>query len=509
MQSTAQPRHQRRIPLPWRLMGLLALAVIGTAIWLLLTHSEHEAVPIKSSEASHSAPSIPVTIEHARTTLSPQSLEVTGTVQSELQAAISSKVMARVQSVLVREGDHVRRGQALVLLDARDLEASIAQAGANLRAASVGYENARVAARMEASLSVARIAEAQSKIGQSSAALEAATAKLELVQAGPRPQERTQALLAVAQSKSNLTLAESNMKRMGFLFEGGAISAQQYEQVKSLYEVAKSQYEATQQGKSISDEGSRAEEIRASQQAVRQAQAAVQEANAGLKSAQASALQTEVRKQDIQGARAQIGQSQAGLQLAKVVRDYATLTAPFDGVITKRTADPGVMASPGVQLLTLEGGAQRLEAIVPESLLRFVHKGAAVPLSFDALRNRAPIGRVAEIAPQGDPGSHTFIVKIDIRPGSRAAAGMFGRARLTTGEEKRLLIPASALWEREGLHYVYVVDASRVARMRMITVGDAVGERVPVLSGLSEGDPIVAAGKERLTDGSAVNGGAR
>ena len=457
----------------------------------------------------NSAQPVPVIMQSVSETASPQSLEVTGVVHSELEVAISSKVMAFVQSVLVHEGDHVHRGQPLILLDAHDLDASLSQADANLRAASVGYDNARIAARMEASLSTARIAEAQSKIGQSEAAMQAATAKLELVQAGPRPQEREQATLVVAQAKSNLTLAESNMKRMVELYRGDAISAQQYEQYKSQYEIAKSQYEAAQQGKSIADEGSRSEEILAAQQAVRQAQAAVQEANAGLKSAQASAMQTEVRRQEIQGARAQIGQSQAGRQLAKIARNYATLLAPFDGVVTIRMAAPGVMASPGVSLLTLQGGSRRLEATVPESVLSSVHKGLAVPVAFDALRNRALTGHVVEIAPQGDASSHTFVVKIDLPLNSGAASGMFGRSRFTTGTEKRLMIPASALWEREGLHYLYVVDENLVdkalvARLRMVTVGDSFGQRVSVLSGLNPGERVVVTGREHLTDGSMV-----
>src|SRR5262249_4955974 len=152
----------------------------------------------------------------------PQWLEATGTVQAELEAPVATKVLGRVQSVLVREGDPVRRGQTLVLLDAQDLDAAIAQAHANLRAASVGYDSARVAARMEESLSAARITEAQARVTRSEAALQAATAKLELAQAGPRRQEREQASLAVAQAKSTLNLAESNLARMASLYREGA-----------------------------------------------------------------------------------------------------------------------------------------------------------------------------------------------------------------------------------------------------------------------------------------------
>src|SRR5262249_30609041 len=156
--------------------------------------------------------------------------------------------------------------------------------------------------------------------------------------------------------------------------------------------------------------------------------------------------------------------SRAALQLAAVTRDYATIAAPFDGIVTKRIADPGAMASPGVPLLMVQGGTLRLEAIVPESALVSVRKGSTVPVTFDALPARALTGGVVEIAPQGDPSSHTFRVKIELPSGSGAAAGMFGRARFVTGTEKRLLVPARALVEREGLHYLYVVDEHEFAR---------------------------------------------
>ena len=232
-------------------------------------------------------------------------------------------------------------------------------------------------------------------------------------------------------------------------------------------------------------------------------------------------MQTQVRQQEIRGAQAQIGQSQASVQLAKITRDFAVLSAPFDGIVTRRLTDPGVMAGPGILLLSVGGGALRLEAIVPESVLLSVKRGAAVPVHFDALQNRALTGRVVAIAPQGDRSSHTFVVKIDLPPRSGASAGMFGRARFTTGAQQGLFVPASALWEREGLHYLYVVDAGQVARLRMVTVGDFIGERanvlsgrtaaeqVPILSGLNSGERIVTAGKERITDGSSVIEGAR
>lgn len=485
-------------------IGMMA-AAFGLVLAGLAWHQRH------SQEGSHLVPPVAaqeqigrVTALTVAPTLTPRTLEVSGSVQAELETSLSARMTARVQQVLVREGDRVRRGQPVILLDARDLDASLSQANANLGAAKAGYDNARIAARMETAQSTARIADAQARLAASEAALGAANAKLQLVQAGPRRQERSQAALAVGQAQSNFKLAESNWRRMATLYDEGAISAQQADAYRVQFEVAKAQLETAKQGQSLTDEGSRTEEIRAAEQAVRQAQAGVKEAEAGLKTAQAAALQTALRKQEIKSAAAQIGQSRASLDLAQVNRGYAQIVASFDGVVTRRTADPGAMASPGVPLLTIQGGTLRLEAVVPESALVALRTGLTLPVRLDALHNRSLQGRVVEIAPQGDANSHTFLVKIDLPKNSGAAPGMFGRTRLTLGTEKRLLIPATALSEREGLHYLYVIDANHIAHLRMVTLGAPVGDRVPILSGLNAGERIATEGREGLEDGRGV-----
>lgn len=488
----------------WWIGATILLSVTGAALWRLLPngvpHSPHGLSP-------QSQPPVSVSLQTVAPLSTPRWLEVTGTVRSEFESLLSSKAMGRVEKVLVREGERVHRGQILIVLDASDLVVAVAQAHADLRSASIGYESARLSAQLESASSRARIAEARAKVAQSEAALRAARAKRKLIEAGPRRQERQQATLAVAQAQSNFALAENNLKRMATLYQEGAISAQQYDQFQSQYDVAKVQLETAQQGRSIAEEGSRAEEIQAAEQAVLQAEAAVQEARATLNSAQASELQVAVRQQEAQGAVARIRQSQAGLQRAVITRGEAFIASPFDGIVTKRLADPGVMANPGVPLLRLQGGALRLEAVVPESALASVKQGASVPITIDSLRNRAIAGRVVEIAPQGDADSHTFIVKIELPHRNGVSEGMFGRAHLTTGMETRLLVPSSAFQEREGLHTLFVVDENGLARLRMVTIGDPERDLIPVLSGLNAGERIVARGAEHLHDGSPVAAG--
>jgi multidrug efflux pump subunit AcrA (membrane-fusion protein) len=76
--------------------------------------------------------------------------------------------------------------------------------------------------------------------------------------------------------------------------------------------------------------------------------------------------------------------------------------------------------------------------------------------------------------------------------------------RVPIGEAQALLAPAAAVAERGQLTSVYVVDGGGVARLRLVTLGRRLGERVEVLSGLAAGEPVVVEGVARLRDGIRV-----
>ncbi|HTQ11507.1 MAG TPA: efflux RND transporter periplasmic adaptor subunit [Fimbriimonadaceae bacterium] len=474
---------------------------------------------------------VSVPVETIQPVVGPIEFEATGTVRARLNAVLSSKVMGRVVSVEAREGDQVGSGAVLVELDPRELSAGVDVARANLRASQAGVDSARTARDMEAKTSGAKIAQAEATVIQSKAALLAAQSKLDLALAGPRTQEREQAHLAVVQAESSLKLAKINLDRISGLTSQGAMPQKDLDQAQSAYDVALAQRDSAVQAEKIAQEGTRSEDIRSAREGVAQAQAAVSEAEANLAGAKAAALQTRVRTEEVRSAQAQVSQSDAALRSAVVSLAYSTITAPFAGSIVRRAVDPGAMATPGSPLLSIEGGDLRLEASVPESVLPHIVLGETVKARLDAI-DRDFQGRVDEIVPDGDPTSHSFIVKLtlsdatgarsalsDLRsrvsdsdrsrsgpaaPRSSICSGMFGRALFVTGHEQRIEAPKTAVWDREGLHYVYALNAQGVARIRIVTIGDPHGDRVTILSGLSAGDRIVASGIESVSDGMTV-----
>ncbi len=235
------------------------------------------------------------------------------------------------------------------------------------------------------------------------------------------------------------------------------------------------------------------------------------EAVAGLEAAQARARAAAARERE---ATAGIEAARAAVEGARVSASYAILTAPFDGIVTEKLVEPGNMASPGTPLVTVEDtGAFRLEARVDESRAALIAPGSPAEVVLDSSLAQAEgagaspallAGRVTEIARTLDPGSHAFLVKVALPPGVPVRSGMYGRARFAGPIHRGLSVPASSLVRRGQLTSVFVVDAEKTARMRLVDASDEVAGRVEVRSGLEAGERIVTDPSPLLVDGMKV-----
>jgi RND family efflux transporter MFP subunit len=208
------------------------------------------------------------------------------------------------------------------------------------------------------------------------------------------------------------------------------------------------------------------------------------ESSARLKSAQAAYEMSMARRKQFD---ARIAQAEQARQAAEVTRGYAELRAPFAGLVTARSVDPGVLATPGAPLLTVErAGAYRLEAQVEES--RAMRPGQAVEVTLDGL-GKTLLLRVSEVVPAVDAAARSYTVKIDLPPLADLRSGLFGRARFTTGTRQVLVVPERSVTQQGQLQSVAVVE-NGASRARLVTVGPARAGRVEVLSGLSEGEQV-------------------
>ena len=257
----------------------------------------------------------------------------------------------------------------------------------------------------------------------------------------------------VAGAKANLDLAQSTFKRMEELASKKSISNQEFD-----------------------------------------------EASARLKSTQASFDMARAKRSQLDSKLAQVEQE---IRAARIMRDYTRIAAPFSGMVTAKSVEPGNLAAPGAPLLSIErDGTYRLEASVDESKLPFVKPGQTVDVALEALDRRLT-SRVSEIVPAVDASSRAYTVKIDLPPLPDVRSGVFGRAWFPIGSRKVVTIPAAALVERGQLQSVFVIDDG-IARNRLITTGKRKLNTLEVLSGLSEGDKVVSPIPSGLADGVRV-----
>ncbi len=224
------------------------------------------------------------------------------------------------------------------------------------------------------------------------------------------------------------------------------------------------------------------------------------ESQARLKSAEAALQMAISKRRQLEARRSQ---SAAEISAARVALGYATLIAPFDGLVTQRNADPGSMASPGAPLLIIEReDSLRLETAIDESRQNVVRIGEIVAVEIDGVDH--PIsGRIAEIIPSVDSVTRTLTAKIDLPPMVGIRTGMFGRASFAAGKREALVVPQSAILERGQIRCVHVVEGD-TARLRLVTVGEAQNDSREILSGLEAGERFVVAPPPLLADGGRV-----
>ncbi len=458
----------------------------------------------KAAEPATRLTTISAAVETVGETRQPLIESLAGVVRARLNSTLSAKFSARVAAVYVKEGDPVKAGQLVLQLDPRDLTANVQAAEAGVAYANVGVASSRIAETMQYSASGARVRAAQARLDSSIAGRLAAQSRLDLVLAGPRLQEKEQSKLATESSASALKLADLERQRSETLYKMGAVSKRDFERATSSFQTARATYRTAVQAEKMSVEGSRPEEIRAAQEGLTQASAGILEARAVLAEAKALMMQTAVQREATRSATALKAQAAAGLSFADVALSESKILAPFDGVVTLRSADPGTVAVLGTPLLNVSGGGLRLEFAVPEGKMEYVTLGQKVGVHIDSL-DEALSGTIVERVPQADAAAHTFLVRVAIPGNARIKPGMYGRAELPGALRRGIWLKAKSIVAREGLAYVFVVGTDHFARMRILSLGPNEGGNYEILSGLQAGERIISAPDPGIVDGSKVS----
>ena len=247
--------------------------------------------------------------------------------------------------------------------------------------------------------------------------------------------------------------------------------------------------------------------LAAAQAHLTQARAAFERQRTLLAQGHTPRAQFDLAEKALHTAQAQVDDRQVQMRIAADRVSYTILHADAAGTITARGAEPGEVVQAGqmiVQIARREGRDAVFD--VPAQVLRAAPRDAQVTIRLTDDPAVTAVGRVREIAPQADPVTRTFQVKVgltDPPAAMRLGATVSGRVQMDTAPV--IAIPASALTELNRQPAVWIVDpAKNTVSLRNIELLRFDPGTVVVAHGLDTGDIVVTAGVQALHPGQKV-----
>ena len=252
------------------------------------------------------------------------------------------------------------------------------------------------------------------------------------------------------------------------------------------------------------DERAAGQALAASEAQVREADAAARNARAQYERSRQLLAQKFISQAALDKAEADYKQAQARLSAmlagagqAATERSFATIVAPYSGVVSARHVELGEMASPGKPLMTgFDPSTLRAVANVPQAQVAAIQASGRARIEVPAPGFSTPSRwfevRKLTVVPSADPRTHTTQVRLELPEDSRGIyPGVFARAHFAIGRAPRLLAPRAAVFQRSEVTGAYVIDEKGAPRLRQIRLGTAGDENaIEVLAGLKPGERV-------------------
>ncbi|HOX36822.1 MAG TPA: efflux RND transporter periplasmic adaptor subunit [Candidatus Brocadiia bacterium] len=380
-----------------------------------------------------------------------------GTVRADGEADLCFKVPGRVAEVLVHEGQEVKKGDVLCTLSCEELKAMSQQAQAAMAVARAAYDKLKAGVRPE-------------QLEQARAELRAADTMVKQMETGVR-------------------MAETDLQRAKALYDSGVLSQDAYDRIVATFDGAKLGYEAAKQ------------RLEGAGQAVKLLEAGAQ-------------------KEDFAMAAANILQTEAAVELARVNLSNTTLTAPINGIITKVLVEPGEISAPPLPAIGIVDLATiRVELKIDQADIGDVKVGQEVLITADAFPDAEFKGEIKTILPQAEPkrqmgGMSVSLEDEDLIFRARVSVenhegklrpGMKIDGRVVIGIKKDVvLMPRQCAFIENGKWYVWVVEKNKL-RKREVERGRQDYINVEVVKGLTQGEAVVKFRKATYEEGMRVN----
>jgi HlyD family secretion protein len=452
-----------RHPFPW-LLGLMAggMVLVGTSTYFV----------IQNSDTKPKIDSLTVPVEQQNLTLQ---IKASGTVEPVQNVNISPKNPGTLTRLLIDQGDRVRAGQVIAVMDNRELQAQGVAAEAKFKEAiaNLNKEQTRI---------TGEIAQAQARYAQAQARLETAKQRI--------PKQIDQARQQLRAGEARLQLATNRIRRNESLLAQGAITQDKFDEEINEYQSAQA---------NLSQLLQRLEELKnTGTPEVAEQQAAVAEANLALEQRKRS------QKSEIEQLKAAALSTQAELERIKIQFKDTVIRSPFDGVVTQKYATEGAFVAPttsassdlGATSTSIVAIAKGLEVIakVPEVDIGQLKPGQLVNIVADAFPDRTFQGRVRRIAPEAvvKQDVTSFEVRIALVTGQEQLLSKMNVDVTFLGQQLKdiLTVPTVAIVTKKGETGVMIPGENNKPVFKPITIGQSQDDKTQVLQGLKPGDNV-------------------
>jgi len=322
-------------------------------------------------------------------------IQASGTIEAT-ESDVASKVLGRLVALRVHDGDRVKKGQVVAVLDRVQPALSVEQARANVDSAAAQARAARAAYELQAQTyqsdlmqarSAVRIAE--SRLGQAgeNLGIEIPAAALAIDQAHAQ----------LTEARANYAHANVNLRRAKTLVATGDASRQSLDDATDAYESAAAQLRAAQDAVRLAQANERNVQVRRLD--VASSQAAQRQSVAAMRSSEAERDLVAQRHAQYVAALGQLAQAKAALGFAQDQERETTLVAPYDGFVISHNFELGDLVQPAAAVMTIGDLVHPyLYVYVSETDLPHVKLGTTADVRIDGMPNRVFHGTVTEIS---------------------------------------------------------------------------------------------------------------
>jgi len=330
-------------------------------------------------------------------------------------------------------------------------------------------------------------------------------------------QERQQKLALVDRAKAQLEQARTAVTAAEAMVKAGEAEVAQAKASLGRYEsevtYRRSEYHRFERlarenaiPRDQSDE--RLNQLNGAEASLAAASAEIQTAESKLQVEQAKLAQSHA---NLKHAESDVKVAQANLEHLKVLLGYASIRAPYAGVITRRMFDSGAFiqsaatSSPSPLFTIMRIDRLRIVVDIPEADSAWVKTGQPAVLRIGNGPGQSYLGKVARFADALDQSTRTMRTEIELEGSADGLrSGMYGSVAITLADyPQAILLPAESIIMDSNKPIVKVVEENRCI-FRPIELGINDGVRVQITSGIRAGDLVIAEGQSRVRDGQQV-----